>query len=57
MWYPFGEAMKKRYFLLALVFPLALAWDLLYLGITALYDVATWIDKRGEKVLDYIQSL
>ena len=49
--------MKRRYFLLALVFPLALAWDLLYLGITALYDVATWIDKRGEKVLDYIQSL
>jgi len=49
--------MKKRYFLLALAIPLALAWDLLYLSITALYDVSTWIDKRGEKVLDYIQSL
>lgn len=49
--------MKRKYFLLALVFPLALAWDLLYLIITGIYDVSTWIDKKGEKVLDYIQSL
>jgi hypothetical protein len=49
--------MKRKYFLLALAIPLALAWDLLYLIITGVYDVATWIDKKGEKVLDYIQSL
>jgi len=47
----------KKYFLLALIFPLAIAWDLLYIIITALYDAATWIDRRGEKVLDYIQKL
>lgn len=49
--------MKTKYFLLALVFPLALAWDLLYLIITGIYDVATWIDRQGEKILDKIQDL
>lgn len=49
--------MKRKHFLLTVVFPLALAWDLLYLIITGIYNGATWIDKKGEKVLDYIQSL
>jgi len=49
--------MNKRYLLLALAFPLAFVWDLLYLIITVTYNGATWIDKQGEKVLDYIQRL
>lgn len=47
----------KRYFLLALIIPLAIVWDLLYIIITTLYDTATWIDQRGEKLLDRIQKL
>lgn len=42
----------KRYLKLALIFPLALMWDLFYMLITAIYDIATWVDKRGEKFLD-----
>lgn len=49
--------MNKRYLLLALLFPLALVWDLLYFIITVTYNGATWFDKQGEKVLDYVQRL
>ena len=49
--------MSKKYLLLALAIPVALIWDIFYGILTFTYDVCTKIDRKGEVLLDKIQSL
>jgi len=35
-----------------IVMPIAFVWDVTYMIISGIYDLATWIDRRGEKFLD-----
>ena len=37
---------------LFVIVPIALVWDIFYATVQTIYDVCTWVDRKGEKFLD-----
>ena len=42
----------KRAIKAAIIFPIVILWDVLYWVVSKIYEVMTFVDQKGEKIID-----
>jgi len=47
-----GDNVMKRAIKAAIIFPIVILWDVLYWVVSKIYEVMTFVDQKGEKIID-----